>query len=256
MTGGTGGETTGGTSGGGGSFGASRCDSGEFLLCDGFESGAIDAAKWTVEKSAGNVLEITTEQAARGAQSIHIRTEPNQKYAYLKNTSAFPVPNNDYYGRMFLRVARYSTVDWAHWTIAEAEGTGDGSLIRVGGQYKTDQAANRWGVGSDGGPTGDWTTHDSDPNGAPLEPPTNTWTCVEWAHLGSTDETRFYVDGVEHPSLATTSSSHHGGAQVPYVMPEFTSLWFGWYQYQVDPVAFDVWIDEVALDDERIGCER
>lgn len=258
-SGGAGGAATGGTggapSGSGGFFGASRCESGDFLLCDGFESAAIDAGKWTVEKAGDNVLEITTEQAARGAQSIHIRAEPNQKFAYLKNTSAFPVPNNDYYGRMFLRVARYSTVDWAHWTIAEAAGTGDGSLIRVGGQYKTDQAANRWGVGSDGGPTGDWTTHDSDPDGAPLEPPTNTWTCLEWAHLGSTEETRFSVDGVEHPSLATTANEH-GGAGVPYVMPEFTSVWFGWYQYQTDPVAFDVWIDEVALDDEPIGCER
>jgi hypothetical protein len=154
---------------------------------------------------------------------------------------------------MFVRVARYSTVAWAHWTIAEAAGEGDGSLIRVGGQYRTDLRQNRWGIGSDGGPTGDWTTHDADPDGVPVEPPTNTWTCVEWLHDGGMDVSQFFVDGVEHPSLATTSSEH-GGAAVPYDLPSFRSVWFGWWQYQADTEPFDVWIDEVAVDDERIGC--
>src|SRR5207245_4737401 len=51
-----------------------------------------------------------------------------------------------------------------HWTVAEAAGTGNGSLIRVGGQY--DGKSNRFGVGSDGGPTGDWTNLDQDPRNA------------------------------------------------------------------------------------------
>jgi hypothetical protein len=257
-TGGT--PATGGTTGGSGGsdfFGASRCAAGNFLLCDGFEADAIDTALWTVEKSGANVVEIAADQAARGTKSVHIHAENN--YGYLKNTSIFPVANNDYFGRMFLRVARFSTVDWAHWTVGEAAGTGDGSLIRVGGQYKTDAAANRWGIGSDAGPTGDWTTHDTDPDGAPLEPATNAWVCLEWEHKGSTNETHFFVDGILHPSLSTTATTHGLGQgiepPVDYILPNVTSFWFGWYQYQADPEAFDVWIDEVALDDQRIGCE-
>lgn len=250
-----GGSTSGGSTSSGGSgsfFGDSRCN-GDFLLCDGFEDASIDTAKWTVTQEGTTTLGITTDQAARGAQSVHIQT--TNGFGYLKNTSVFPLTQNDYYGRMFLRVARYSTVAWAHWTVAEAAGNGDGSLIRVGGQYKTDASKNRWGIGSDGGPTGDWTTHDTDPDGAPQEPPLDTWTCLEWFHGGSSHETKFFTDGVEHPSLATTTDEH-GGNAVPYMLPEFTSLWFGWYQYQDDPQAFDVWIDEVAIDDERIGCDR
>jgi len=256
----TGGQTAAGgsetgTGGGGASdfFGASRCDGGDFLLCDGFEGDAIDTALWTVEKSGANVVEIVSDQAARGSKSVHLYVQ--NQYAFIKNTSIFPVANNDYFGRMFLRVARFSTVDWAHWTVGEGAGNGDGSLIRVGGQYKTDAGVNRWGVGSDGGPTGDWTTHDTDPNGAPVEPPTNAWVCLEWEHKGSTNETHFYVDDVLHPSLSTTATDH-GGNDVDYILPEMTSFWFGWYQYQADPTAFDVWIDEVVLDDERIGCTQ
>lgn len=245
-----GGEATGGSDGGTDFFGASRCDGGDFLLCDGFEGADIDASLWTVEKGS-NTAEIVSDQAARGAQSVHLHVDGN--FAYLKNTSIFPVTNNDYFGRMFLRVARFSTVDWAHWTVGEAAGTGDGSKIRVGGQYKTDASANRWGIGSDGGPTGDWTTHDTDEG--PTEPPTSTWVCLEWEHKGSTNETHFYVDDVLHPSLSTTTTEH-GGSSVDYVLPNVTSFWFGWWQYQADPEPFDVWIDELVLDDERIGCTK
>jgi len=251
---GSGGDAASGGSGGfhgPGFFGGSRCTV-DFLLCDGFEEDAIDTALWTVEKSGSNVVEITSDYAARGANSVHLHAAND--FAYVKNSSIFPVANNDYFGRMFLRVARFSTVDWAHWTIGEAAGNGDGSKIRVGGQYKTDAVANRWGIGSDGGPTGDWTTHDNDPDGAPTEPPTNTWVCLEWEHKGSTNETHFFVDGVLHPSLSTTASSH-GGTADDYILPEVTSFWFGWWQYQADTEPFDVWIDEVALDDVRIGCE-
>jgi hypothetical protein len=224
------------------------------LLCDGFESGEIDDGIWkVVTGAAADVVEISSGDAARGDYSVHISTQNG--YGFLENRSAFPVANNDYFGRMFIKVAQYSTVDWAHWTIAEAAGTGDGSLIRVGGQYVTDSSVNRWGVGSDGGPTGDWTTHDGDPAGAVEEPAVAQWVCVEWQHQGSENTTRFWVDGSEHPSLMTTATMH-GGAGVDYVLPEFQSLWFGWYQYQDDDtLRFDVFIDELAIDDERIGCD-
>lgn len=255
QTGGTAGsggaEPTGGSGGAASFFGESRCSAGDFLLCDGFEEGAIDTSLWTVEKTGSNVVEIASDQAARGAQSVHIHVQND--FGYLKNTSVFPVANNDYFGRMFLRVARFSTVDWAHWTVGEGAGNGDGSKIRVGGQYRTDASVNRWGIGSDGGPTGDWTTHDTDPDGNPSEPATNSWVCLEWEHKGSTNETHFYVDDVLHPSLSTTATEH-GGSSADYILPEMTSFWFGWWQYQADPEPFDVWIDELVLDDERIGC--
>ena len=250
-----GGESTGGAGTGGESGqSASLCEANALLLCDGFESGVIDPARWSVHTGGStDLVEVTTSQAARGTHSVHISTKNG--FGFLRNESAFPVPNNDYFGRMFVRVAEFSNVDWAHWTIAEAAGTGDGSLIRVGGQYHTGQMVNRWGVGSDGGPTGDWTIHDADPPGAVEEPPTNEWVCVEWEHKGSTNETSFFVDGEPHPSLHTTASDH-GGSGGDYILPQMQSLWFGWYQYQDDDsLTFEVWIDELAIHTARIGCD-
>lgn len=252
---GSGGELTSGSGaspGEGGSFAAQPCEG--LTLCDDFEGEEIDTAVWSIETSAGNSISPTTEQARHGSKSLHIVA--NNGYARLRNESAFPMPNNDYFGRMYLRVARFSTAPWAHWTVGEGAGVGDGSLIRVGGQYNSSAQANRWGVGTDGGPTGDWTMHDNDPPGSPSEPPVGTWVCLEWEHKGSANETRFFVDGAEHPSLATTATMHgSNNAGVEYILPEMTSFWFGFWQYQEDSSApFDVWIDLVAIDDERIGC--
>ena len=49
----------------------------------------------------------------------------------------------------------------------------------------------------------------------------------------------------------------HGGSDDPYTLPDFNEVWFGWWLYQEDPVPdhFDVWIDEIAVDYARIGCD-
>ena len=40
------------------------------------------------------------------------------------------------------------------------------------------------------------------------------------------------------------------------MFPEFDRLAVGFWMYHSNttPLAYDVWIDEVILDDERIGC--
>jgi hypothetical protein len=114
---------------------------------------------------------------------------------------------------------------------------------------------NRFGVGTDNrtdaNGTGDWTMTDKDPGANPV--PLGEWLCIEWMHSGSIDETRFFVDGVEHASLHTTASSN-GGNGKPYLLPDFTNVWVGWQEYQTSTETFELWIDEVAIDGARIGC--
>ena len=116
-----------------------------------------------------------------------------------------------------------------------------------------------WGVGTDstasGAGTGDWTNSDKDPNGKPLAVPTGQWLCIEWLHKGDTNETRFWWDGVEHASLYTKPSTPHGGnAGQPYILPQFQQLWLGWQEYQPSTEKFELWLDEIAIDKDRIGC--
>lgn len=233
-------------------FGDSRCTD-EFELCEGFEAESLNTDIWSVR---GPAPTIDDTRAARGSRSAHFHTVDNG-LSYIEQTVTFPASDNRYFGRMFVYFDSMPTApQWAHWSLAGANGSGTDAEIRVGGQY--DNVINRFGVGSDYGPTGDWTILDDDPAGSPREVPVREWICVEWLHDGSAHETRFYWDGVEHTSLFTSADDHGGDDAEQYLLPEFESVWVGWWLYQPDtePGEFDVWIDEVVFDDERVGCER
>jgi hypothetical protein len=79
--------------------------------------------------------------------------------------------------------------------------------------------------------------------------------CIEWLHAGDVNETRFFWDAVEHTSLKTTKTVHGGNAN-PFVLPAFDTVWIGWQEYQPSTLPFEMWVDEVAFDPNRIGCVR
>ena len=232
-------------------FGASRCAAAHTQICEDFESGTLDTAIWSV---VGTPPLIDTAQAARGARALHIKRIGNGP-SYIKETKTFPAPNNSYFGRAFVYFAKLPTapLTYAHWTVL----AGQTSLgeIRISGQLKNN--TNLFGVGTDSGSapsgTGDWTTSDNDPAGNPMAVPTGTWLCIEWSHDGANNETHFWWDATEHGSLHTTASKH-GGNTNPYTLAPFTGAWFGWQEYQTTTEEFELWIDELAIDHQRIGC--
>lgn len=228
-------------------------------MCDGFEAAEIDRTLWGNMQTAPK---LDTLHAARGSKALHLSTTATGASG-LTTRKSFPVDTGHYYGRMFVYFDGLPTSpQWAHWTVVGANpyaNSGNTGEIRVGGQY--DGKINRWGVGTDRGPTGDWTNLDGDPKNAVQPVAEKKWLCIEWLHDWANDETKFYLDGVEHPSLNTTRDVKHlGNADVPYEIPELGSVWVGFWNYNqgkpVTPDHFDVWIDEVAFDDQRIGCEN
>jgi hypothetical protein len=240
-------------------FGASRCADAHVQLCEDFESGALDPSIWTV---TGVTPTVDGQQAARGQRALHVQVT-GKGSSYISETRTFPAANNSYFGRMFVYFQSLPTPDtgfgYAHWTFAAASGTGVKGEVRLSGQLQN--GVNLFGVGTDSlddpNGTGDWTNPDQDPgpNGTPTPVPTGQWLCIEWMHDGAHNQTRFWWDGVEHPSLATTPTTpHQGNAGVPFTLPTFTNLWVGWYEYQVTTEPFELWIDEVAIDQARIGC--
>jgi hypothetical protein len=236
-------------------YGASRCATAGLLLCDSFETGTLDTSTWSV---TGNAPTIDGVHAARGSKALHITKSANGA-SYIKETKTFPVDNDTYFGREFIWFSKIPYVDggftYSHWTFTAASGTGAQGEIRLSSQLQNGK--NLFGVGTDTGTeangSGDWTSSDKDPSGMPAAVPTGKWICIEWMHAGNINETRFYWDGVEHPSLHTTSSMN-GGNGNPYTLPTFTNVWVGWQEYQATNENFEMWIDEVAIDTARIGC--
>ncbi len=227
-------------------FGASRCAQAGLQLCEDFEAGTVSNA-WSI---SGSVV-VEGGMSARGTKAMHIHKVGNGS-AYIKEKVTFPARNNTYYGRVFVNFQSIpkAPMTSGHWTILAATGTGVSGEVRFGSWFHNN--LSYFGVGTDG-PTGDWTQSDNDPAGAPRSIPLNEWVCIEWMHKGDTSDTKVWWDGVEHPSMAT-SLTKHGGNSSQFKLPTFNSLWIGWSEYQTSTQTFDLWIDEIGIDSERIGC--
>jgi hypothetical protein len=78
------------------------------------------------------------------------------------------------------------------------------------------------------------------------------WRCMEFMFDGVASEARVFRDGIEIVD-ARGDSPLEG---VDFSMPSFDGIHIGFAHYQFLDRGFDVWIDGVALDDERIGCSN
>jgi hypothetical protein len=179
-----------------------------------------------------------------------VHTEDNGR-AFLR-VDDLAAPGNHFFGRMRLRVDAFPTApDWAHFTLVEATGSGSAEIVRpIGGQYVPTLDRSLWGVGADGGPTGDWTNWRES---APVTE--DRWQCVEWELDAADNRVAVWFDGVANPEL-TASTAEHGGNPVPFILPVVNTVKIGWQLYQggATPERFDLWIDDIALGAHRLGC--
>lgn len=206
---------------------------------------------WTTDASNGT-LTVAPSSSGGPGRELRIRTEGNGR-AFLVLSDLSP-RGNSFWARMRINVGAFPTApDWAHWTIAEASGSDSPTLVRpLGGQYAPTDQGNFWGVGSDLGPTGDWTAWKTSAPAAAAK-----WSCVEF-HLDATDNrVTVYLDGVEQSDL-TVSTKQHGGTADDFVFPTFDKLKLGWQLYQADPTpsSYEMRMDDIAMSTRRIGgCE-
>jgi hypothetical protein len=150
----------------------------------------------------------------------------------------FSPPNNNYFGRMFVRVAQFPAAAFDHWVLVEARRVGIQEFVRpVGGQN------NRWAPGADGSPAGDWT--DWAQSNAPAN--AGAWECVEWQMDGSggNNDLLLWVNDVEVRPVERGN----------YSFPVIDDLWVGWVVYQGGQANYDVRIDDLVLSTSRIGCD-
>lgn len=240
-------------------FGAARCDRAGALLCDDFESEAAgagpDPAVWSAPY--GNPPRIDTTRAARGTKSLYFELAAGTP-GPIEEKKTFPIANNTVFGRMFVWIDALPTAPaYAHWTLVNGLGSDLPTEVRLGGQLDPNRGnANYFVVGSDHGESGDWSTAGQEPLSKARA---GEWTCVEWLFKGDSSETRVWIDGVEQSSLHLTASEYRAGdaeAGKRFVHPRFDKLRIGWWLYQSGavPSPAKLWIDEVIVDDERIGC--
>ena len=228
------------------------CAGAAVLFCEDFQglsTGPASSPNWAVDTNNGS-LSVAAETAGSTNQVLQVNTLDNGR-AFLR-VDDFSAPDNRFFGRMRLRVKEFPTApDFAHFVVTELTGSGSTEIVRpAGGQFIPPSAPSRWGIGADGGPTGDWTDHRES---APTVD--DTWQCIEWQVDGADNRVALTIDGVDNPEL-TVSTNAHGGNQVPFILPNVDTVKIGWQLFQAGstPGQFDVTIDDIALSTERLGC--
>jgi hypothetical protein len=216
-----------------GSSSASLCSTG-LAFCESFESGTLDPTVWTVQ---GLPPTIDATFAARGTHSLHVRIDPTSTVhiSRISETKTFPAKNNSLFGRAFVYAKTavptfHMGIIWgAHEKGAEAVyaiGTGNQNILVNFKDATTDNGVN---------------DHEKFP--------VDRWVCLEWQFDGMANQVLVWVDGAPDPGATLTG----------YTAPLFDHLFVGMGLYSgMTPVttSYEMWLDEIAVDDHRITCAR
>jgi len=254
-TGGKGGSAGAAT---GGAAGGSSCAQGR--LCEDFETTDVDAIPQKWEKAAGaGTIGVATGNAHGGNKSLKV-TAPSGSYeTYMVNKTIFDSwQSNKIYGRLFFKfTARRHTTNAdgiMHWTLAEARGAGSDNRVRYGGIENTTAGTNKW-IFNVEGVTGDPHEAAIDDDGADIN--AGNWICVEWKFDGTTgaNDTQLWQEGTEHQKMHANQDNFFNQQSGKFAIPDMNQMYVGWALYQPSDGPYEVYIDDLALDDVKIGCQ-
>jgi hypothetical protein len=232
--------------------GESLCDAGDFAICENFENGDVGQIPegWSFKKGASaSNIGIASDKAARGNQSLRVDIAGGQHtvIAMIQRENLGDLAHRQY-GRMFYRIQGPSFTESIHFDVMEGDGpwAGHQNAIRF--------AATGYGPGTE---SANWAwiynVQPFDPVGKEFvtrgdrsaHPRLDQWMCLEWFFDADAQEAQYFDDGVpiEYLHIDTERSE----------IPVFTNIAIGLQKFQ-QTGGLRAWVDEVALDGERIGC--
>lgn len=215
-------------------------------FCEDFESGSLNGYE-----ILGDNVTVRDTRTARGKRALHLLAQGSLDVEILRIAAPFPLPENSHYVRLFVYFESLPRAPMPSnaWSLAWAQERGAAQYTRLGGEFDGTQSFFATGSAEPA-----ITLRDTDPNGSPRVVPTGEWLCLEWFNDGLRHEQHFFWDDVEHPSLTITPetpSSVH--PRLTYAAPQFDFIDVGWIGTVHEPV--ELWIDGLAIDDQRIGCK-
>lgn len=237
-TGATASTGTGMTSGG--------CES--YAFCEDFESGNPGEVPpgWTEKAGwdqSGSRALLSTEDKHGGAQSLKSAVGTNGQYRIQRSLGDLGALATSHWGRIFYKVKTPVSLDgqYIHNTFVAfgRPESSNGSESRVVDTVMAPDGTHQFlfNVPDDSCCAGSSYDFQYD----------DAWHCVEWQVDGATESFRFYYDGTEVTDIAFENVD---GANIS----DFDSVIVGWINYQSPSVPNEGWFDDLAIDDERIGC--
>jgi hypothetical protein len=230
------------------------------VLCEDFESymaPADLAAAWTTTVTAAT-LTVDTTKAAHGQRALHITAAAGTPVAVIakQGPPLFPFAGNVIFGRV--RMWLTATPGGAyHWNNIQAAGDLPGTTLwgkyGWGGQFGKILAGYTVRTAQ----TATTATIDcSNPSASAF--PSQKWVCVEWEFDGVKNEMHLWFDGalltdVDVVGMGTRCVNNADLGKL-WAAPTFSFLSLGWQQYQGSNGPLELWMDDVAVGTQRIGC--
>jgi hypothetical protein len=221
----------------------------DYLFCEDFEMGEVGATPpgWTEHGGwdpGGSRAVLSTDEAHSGSQSLKGAVGTNGQYRIAHDLDVLGDAVSHHWGRIFYYVKTPVALDgmYVHNTFVAFghPDAGSGGESRLVDTVVDPNGAHQflYNVPDDSCCAG--SSYDYAYEGG--------WHCAEWYVDGATQSFQFFYDGAEVSDIAFTGED---GAHIDI----FESIIVGWINYQSPSVPNEGWFDDLAIDDERIGCE-
>jgi hypothetical protein len=224
-------------------------------LCDGFESGQLDPKIWkTVLSGPSASVTVDGLHVHSGRYAVHAKVTPGQQStAQLTEGVTFPAMNDTFYTRIWAYIS--PNVVWPnnppdfHLGFIIAGGRNDLGHVElaVGANLSPSNSAGPMhylGYSIYRGPP----YHEFGAR-SPTPVVNVAWTCIELLESGQGGAAavrQIWADGTE---LTEQNSTYNG--QKP---PQFDLVSIGIWEYHPTPSLSDMWIDDVRVSSQRVGC--
>ena len=243
-----------GTNGGAGIGGGSLCTAGRYLLCEGFEGVNVGNNTPSGWSRTGNAT-VADDQAARGAHALKLTPAADKGYGFYTfgNAESFPAAH---WGRVFYRVQTPPPDAFVHASIAAYQGDGPeigASTFRVVDTVKMAAPTSTHQFLYNVQITGGSEFSKQGPYNWMFD---GAWHCAEWFVDGANQAYQFYFDGAEvtQMRIMNGAGNYGSGSNKTNLPMMFNDFRVGFITYQNAPPGFTAWVDEVAIDTNRIGC--
>lgn len=231
--------------------GPPRCSG--FDVCESFETAELGAlpSGFTLEGYGTRQVGISAAQAMRGTRSLKIQIDAQGAVTAWLTRTALGELSARHFGRAFVRIDGPAPTEFVHFDLFQASGPYQGhtNAVRYASTgtgvgtsqsnwsfiYNVQPSGN--GAGSEFGTEGDRSAH----------PRVDDWMCLEWSFDASKQVAQYSLDGTAIDYLRIDTERAE--------IPSFDTLAVGFGKYQ-NTGAFLVYVDEVAFDGERIGCNN
>jgi hypothetical protein len=235
----------------GGAPSTSGCAGRDLILCEDFEDTDVGDVPSGWERH-GSLAAVDDDEAHGGSRSLKLSAAAMQERRIYHDASMLGAAH---WGRIYYRVQTPPPDAFVHATMVSLIGDGPQNgrsdyrpidTIKqavntpdVGGRHNFIYNVQIIGKSEFGTETNYDYTFDEE------------WHCAEYHIQASNQSYTLYLDGEDILGF-TNGAGNYDDSDIP---DSFEEIRVGWIEYQNDPPGFTTWIDDIAFDDERIGCD-